>query len=389
MTVTGAAQRPISDWNARQAHSYEVGVVHDWNAARARWDTALAGGVATPFQHGSVLDAWYRAMARRPEIEPLIVTVHEAGGAHALSLPLILLREGKRRTIAFADLGLIDYNAPVLGPAAPQDAAGAAALWRVLRRALPPADLIDLRKMPETIGGRVNPLALLRALPCPLNGNVVRVGDSWEEYHRSLKRTVRKELERSWRVFERHPGATFGPVTEPDERRRILAAIEVQQPLRMQSTKKAYVLDDPSCAAFYRNLVEAPEAHDTVVLTALTAGEEVAAALLGLRFGGEYIMVRISNAEGQWSNASPGKLIIDKSMEWLHGSGHRHFDFSIGNYDYKQRFGVEPTGLVDLVRPLTPRGLPVAAEAHARVWFNKHPKAKALAQKVLSYWPGQ
>lgn len=364
--------------------SFTIGIDTEWRAARAGWNAALANGAATPFQHGVVMDAWYRAMAARPEIRPLIVTIRDrATGAHAMSLALVRTTFGGTRTIGFADLGLIDYNAPILGPAAPRDAADAASLWKALRQALPQADVIDLRKMPTTIAGRPNPLALLETLPCALNGNIVRTGDDWEAYHHSLKRTVRKELERSWRVFTRHPDAQFRDVTEPDERRRILSAIEEQQPLRMQATGKNYVLDAPSAAAFYRNLADVPAQDGTVTMTALVAGETVVAALLGLRNADDYIMVRISNAEGEWANASPGKLIIDRSMAYLHGRGHRAFDFSIGDYDYKRRFGVEPTPLVDLVAPLGWRGLWATAESRARNFVRRRPSVRQLARRVL------
>lgn len=362
--------------------TFEAQVVTNWDSARPDWEAALRGGVATPFQATTVVDAWYRAMSIRPEIEPVIVTLRDgATGAHAMSLALIRTRYGSRAAIGFADLGLIDYNAPVLGPAAPASREGAVALWRTLRRALPKADLIDLRKMPETIGHKPNPFALLGTSPCAMNGNVVRTGDSWADYHAGLKRTVRKELERSWRVFTRYPGAEFRAITDPVERRRVLAAIETQQPQRMEATGKSYVLDAPSAASFYQNLVAARD--DQVILTALTCGEDVVAALLGLHDRNEYIMVRISNQDGEWANASPGKLIIDRSMEWLHGQGHRHFDFSIGNYDYKRRFGVEPIALIDLVQPLGWRGLPAATVKRLRNFVRRSPALHKFARRVL------
>jgi CelD/BcsL family acetyltransferase involved in cellulose biosynthesis len=367
---------------ARQA--FEVRIAADWETARTGWETALRAGTATPFQQGAVVGAWYRAMRERPEIEPLIVTIVDAGsGQHAVSLSLIRTTSEGRRTIGFADLGLIDYNAPVLGPAAPRTRDGAARMWRALLKALPPADLIDFRKMPAEIAGQPNPLALLDVLPCALNGNVVRTGDDWEAYHHGLKRTVRKELERSWRVFTRHPGAEFRTIADLDERRSVLAAIEVQQPLRMQATGKSYSLDAPSAQAFYRNLIDSPADTGPVVLTALIVGDVVVAALLGLHDRSDYIMVRISNMEGEWANASPGRTIIDKSMEWLHGRGHRHFDFSIGNYDYKRRFGVEPILLVDLVQPLGWRGLWAATAARAREWLQRHPATRHLARRLI------
>ncbi|WP_375409517.1 GNAT family N-acetyltransferase [uncultured Methylobacterium sp.] len=364
--------------------SFTIGIDTEWSSARADWNSALASGAATPFQHGVVMDAWYRAMAARADIRPLIVTIRDRmTGAHALSLALVGTTSGGTRTIGFADLGLIDYNAPILGPAAPRDAASAASLWKALVKALPQADVIDLRKMPVTIAGRPNPLALLDTLPCALNGNLVRTGDDWNAYHHNLKRTVRKELERSWRVFTRHPNALFRDVTEPDERRRVLSAIEEQQPLRMLATGKSYVLDAPSAAAFYRNLVDVPAQEGTVAMTALMAGDTVVAALLGLRNADDYIMVRISNAEGEWANASPGKLIIDRSMAHLHAQGYRAFDFSVGDYDYKRRFGVEPTPLVDLVAPLGWRGLWATAESRARNFVRRRPTVRQFARRIL------
>ena len=53
-------------------------------------------------------------------------------------------------------------------------------------------------------------------------------------------------------------------------------------------------------------------------------------------------MVRISNAGEKWSNCSPGRLIIERTMAALHQeNGVREFDFSVGNYAYKRRFGAD------------------------------------------------
>ncbi|MGC4074061.1 MAG: GNAT family N-acetyltransferase [Nibricoccus sp.] len=73
-----------------------------------------------------------------------------------------------------------------------------------------------------------------------------------------------------------------------------------------------------------------------------------------------YIMVKISNAGEKWSNCSPGRLIIERTMAALHKDGVRKFDFSIGNYPYKRRFGVTCSAARRCRRsPLSWRGLPV------------------------------
>ena len=45
--------------------------------------------------------------------------------------------------------------------------------------------------------------------PCSLNGNLVTTGEDYDAWRYTLEKTVRKELERSWRVFTRDAAATF------------------------------------------------------------------------------------------------------------------------------------------------------------------------------------
>jgi CelD/BcsL family acetyltransferase involved in cellulose biosynthesis len=246
------------------------------------------------------------------------------------------------------------------------------------------ADLIRLRKMPVELEGRPNPLALLDgAGRCALNGNVVTTGDDFDAWRFTLERTVRKELERSWRVFARDAAATFKIIADKDEALRVLSTMETQQGDRMQHLGLNFVLNDETYAAFYRNLVHDNVASGYAVLSALTVGDEVVATLLGIRRGPRYVMVRISNAGEKWSNCSPGRLIIERTMAALHKDGIRQFDFSIGNYAYKRRFGVARFPLVDITAALSWRGLPYALRDRAARWLRRHPKLAERAKRAL------
>ena len=143
----------------------------------------------------------------------------------------------------------------------------------------------------------------------------------------TLERTVRKELERSWRVFTRDPAAAFRIVTDKDEALRIFSTTEVQQGARMQHLGLNFILNDETCAAFYRNLVRDGVGSGYAVVSALTVGDEVVATLLGIRSGARYVMIRISNAGDKWSNCSPGRLIIERTMAALHKDGVRRIRF--------------------------------------------------------------
>ncbi|MES2194641.1 MAG: GNAT family N-acetyltransferase [Pseudomonadota bacterium] len=379
---------------ARTAHrvGFRVEIMRDWKQAVSRRGDV---GSPTPFQDIRWLEAWYRAFAEVGDVEPLIAIVSDAAtGERAALLPLVRRLQKGIRIVEFADLDLTDYNAPLLGPAAPRDARAAATMWRDLKAALRRmpggADLVRLRKMPVELADRPNPLALLDAVaPCLLNGNIVATGEDYDAWRFTLERTVRKELERSWRVFTRDPAAGFRIVTDRDEALRILSVTEAQQGVRMQQLGLKFILNNDTCAAFYRNLVREGIDSGYAVVSALTSGDEVVATLLGVRTGTRYVMIRISNAGEKWSNCSPGRLIIERTMAALHRDGVREVDFSIGNYAYKRRFGVTRFPLVDITAALGWRGLPYAWRDRAVQSLHRHPRLEAFLRRALGKAPSR
>jgi CelD/BcsL family acetyltransferase involved in cellulose biosynthesis len=379
---------------ARTAHrvGFRVEIMRDWKQAVSRRGDV---GSPTPFQDIRWLEAWYRAFAEVGDVEPLIAIVSDAAtGERAALLPLVRRLQKGIRIVEFADLDLTDYNAPLLGPAAPRDARAAATMWRDLKAALRRmpggADLVRLRKMPVELADRPNPLALLDAVaPCLLNGNIVATGEDYDAWRFTLERTVRKELERSWRVFTRDPAAGFRIVTDRDEALRILSVTEAQQGVRMQQLGLKFILNNDTCAAFYRNLVREGIDSGFAVVSALTSGDEVVATLLGVRTGTRYVMIRISNAGEKWSNCSPGRLIIERTMAALHRDGVREVDFSIGNYAYKRRFGVTRFPLVDITAALGWRGLPYAWRDRAVQSLHRHPRLEAFLRLALGKAPSR
>ena len=386
MTVLTTSAGQLAARSTRRAAGFRVELVRDWQQAVARWHDISP---STPFQHPQWYDAWYAAFAGAESVEPLIAVVTNAStGEPAVLLPLIRRRQNNIAIVEFADLDLTDYNAPILGSAAPRDAKAARALWRsllsALRRMPETADLIRLRKVPVDLDGNRNPLALLdTAGPCSLNGNLVITGEDYDAWRYTLEKTVRKELERSWRVFTRDPAASFAIITDRDEALQILSTTEVQQGTRMQSLGLNYVLNDETCAAFYRNLVRDGVGSGYALVSALMVGDEVVATLLGIRTGSRYVMIRISNAGEKWSNCSPGRLIIERTMAALHGDGVRAFDFSVGNYAYKRRFGVTRLPLIDISAALSWRGWPLALRDHMVRAVRNYPRLDAWLKRAL------
>jgi CelD/BcsL family acetyltransferase involved in cellulose biosynthesis len=363
-----------------RASAIQVELLRDWRQAASRLNGASH---RTTFQHGAWLGAWYDAFRNA---SPLIAVVSDTVTQRDLAVvPLIRRVRRGIRFAEFADLGLSDYNAPILSPAAPADAAAARAICQALLAALRKSpeglDLLRMQKMPAEIEGKPNPLAQLgRIGSCSLNGNLVTTGEDFEAYRASIKRM---QLPRCWRVFSRNRGAEFRMASDVDDAFRVLDAMDVQQRERMTRLGLAFVLDDTCHAKFYRDIVVRGFAHGFAVVSALKCGEEVVATALGIRRGTKYSLLRTSYGGTRWANCSPGLLVVERTMAALHKEGVRQFDLSIGNYGYKRRFGAQSFPLTDVSIALSWRGIPYVVRDRSAQWLRRYPRLAARVARAL------
>ncbi len=364
---------------------YRVTVDVQSDDVARRWNAQMGTAAATAFQSGCWLDTWYSTIGRAIG-EPLRLTIHDRlTGDLAVMLPLVQRTIGGMRVIEFADDAVSDNNSPVLGPAAPTEPEGARRLWSATRAALPAADLAQFTKMPEKVEERANPLVLLSsAQASPLGRNIITIDASFDDYLRSLKSMYRQQLTRAWRVFSGHDGARFRHISDPAEAENVFAALERQQSDRLRVRGRAHALDRPEMSSFYRQFIALGVGTGEAMLTTLMRHDEIVAALLGVTRGTTWWMLRISIGAPHWSNCSPGRLVIARTVQMLHESGFRHFDLSIGDDDYKHRLGAQRVPLFDLTVALSARGLPVLAFDRAKRLVRRHPRALALARRIAT-----
>lgn len=361
------------------ASGIAVDFVRDWRQAATR----LNAGHRTAFQHGHWLGAWYRAFGG---VAPLIALISDvATGRDIAVVPLVSHVRRGIRIVEFADFGVSDNNAPILTSDAALDAAAMDAIWQALvgaLRALPDGfDLLRLKKMPAQIGGKPNPLVSLgRIGSSSLNGNLVMTGDDYDAYQASIKRM---QMPRCWRVFSRHEGARFEIATDVTRAHELLDVMDAQQQARMKKLGSRFVLNDDAHARFYREVARQGVADGYAVVSALVCDEGIVATTLGVRHGATYFLLRISHAGDSWASSSPGLLVTERTMAALHGEGVRRFDLSIGNHDYKRRFGAERVPLTDVSVALSWRGAPYALRDHAAQGLRRYPRLAAFAARAM------
>ena len=265
---------------------YEADCSDDVDAFLRRC-AGLSDGHASPFHNQAWLRAWYDTLGRTDGRRPVLVGVRRRdSGQDVALLPLCSQRVWGLRLVEFADATVVDYNLPILatdwapGATLAEPLPGcrdhARALWRAVRSVLQPQhDAVRLQKMPGGSldpGHRVaNPLTLgPGVLFSEMFGNQVDVSGDWDAWRHSLNKRVRKEFERSWRVFTRSPEARFERITDPAQAMPVFEALERLQSQRMQHLGDRYRLDQAAYRDFYRRLLATGLADGSVVLADTT-----------------------------------------------------------------------------------------------------------------------
>lgn len=342
----------------------------------------MDGLEGSAFQSPVWLNAWFDVFGAQPAIECFVQLVEDAQGEILLALPLIRRTMGSTTVIETPDLGVSDYAAPLVRRAALPHLPSGAAMWDLLMPAMPEADLLHIRRIVPVISGMVNPLYGHPAgRQNRLAGWVLPLNAGWETYLGSLSPKMREKLKKMGRKFNRVPNAERRVITDVAEGLSVLKELERLQSQRIETKGLGYHLDEPAICAFYRRLIETGLPDGSVQMTTLLVDGQVVAANFAAVAGQELVYLRVANEFGPWARHALGLLVTEFAIAEAQRKGVRVFDFGMGNYDYKRRFGAVETPLQDLVLPLTWRGWPAAILWYGRYWASQFSLLRRLFGK--------
>lgn len=343
-----------------------------------------AGALRTPFQSKVWLETWYDVLGQAHDCTPLPLAIHDAqSGQLAALMPMVSRQDGRFRAIEFTDLTVSDYNAPILGPAAPIDQRGAEAMLAAMRGVLPSADVLRMVKMPVQIDGRPNPFALLQAVrPSPYYGHLIEIETTWDDYLHSRGRKYRKEMGRSFRVLDTMGHRSFRCASDKDDALALYGELETMQCTRMRESGKPYILDREPYSRFYKEALAAGYDTGTVMIFCLSVDDEPVALIYGICDGTTFLLLRIANAGEAWKHCSLGRLVVAETVPYLIKRGIRRFDMTIGDYAFKRGFDPIAIPLVDVSIALSLRGYADVTPALVKSFVRENPRLQALAKRI-------
>ncbi len=347
-----------------EAGSFVIEISADFDAISDEWRRLEADGQLTPFQTRAWLAPFYQILAPQLKAKPVFVLVREkATGRPAMLLPLCARRHFGVTVFEFADLGVSDFNAPILAPFFDPSRDQWRVLWRAITAAFGGLSLLLARKAPRLIGGRRNPMTWDNERMAPMTVSTwgLNLPPSIPDYNNAILRGgfVRELAKKSRRV------ARLGPVESVvaqsrEERELAFDILARQRQARCDDMGRSNILARPAYRQFYRAVaVNTDEKLASFAL--MKVGGEIVATLFALRHRNAAYVIMSTFAGGEWKSLSLGNLLIRAFVERCIDEGVGFFDFTIGDESYKRDFGAEPSPLYFGLEALSLAAAPIAA----------------------------
>lgn len=366
--------------------SFSIDIHRDIAPLEDLWRGLEQTGVATAFQCYDFVAPLYGAFTAHGRAEPLIVLVRETVSRRpVMILPLCRHRQGALTVIAFADLRVSDYCAPVLAADFRPDAATFQALWKRIARALPRNDIVWFRKLPRDVGGRPNPiLDLGEHAPYHVRAHGVVIAHPWRERSvGTIPKKSRGEIRRNEKHLEQLGPVTFEHHSGGAEAEAAFEILFSMRRERFAILGRDDVFTDPMWSAFYRDLVYGRTARPAAHLVLLRSGGVPVACDLGLVREEHVLVVLKSFDMERFGRFSPGKLLVHRAMEAFAEAGFTYFDLTIGDEPYKHQFGTDDRELYELLLPQSLAGRLAELVWRSKVLLRRYPRLRVGLKRLL------
>jgi CelD/BcsL family acetyltransferase involved in cellulose biosynthesis len=363
-TPDAAAQCPAACWPglSLSVHDKLADVEQDWKAFEAQAD-------CTVFQTYDWLAKWQQHIGSRNRTAPAIVVGRDAGDAVVFILQLAIDTDHFTRRLTWLGSDLCDYNAPLLAPdfSHRMQRGQFALLWREIADLLQSQrglrfDLIDLQKMPETIGTQRNPFLDLPVLAHPSGAYIATLGRDWEAFYAAKRSSsTRKRERRQLKHLAEHGAIRFVDVEDRDDIARTLETLLAQKSRAFARMGVRNIFEQPGYREFYLDIATDMSVRALTHISRLDVGAIPAAANLGLRFRNSYYLVLSSYQDGEIARFGPGRAHLHELLRHAIDRGFERFDFTVGDEPYKRDWSDTELRLCDYLAAETLRGWLVVA----------------------------
>jgi CelD/BcsL family acetyltransferase involved in cellulose biosynthesis len=392
--VGQAAVAPCSGEHLREVPpNLNLRIYSDLAAVEAEWRRFERVADCTAFQTFDWLATWQQHIGRRDGVRPAIAVGRYGDGETAFVLPLGVAPARSARRLCWLGQELCDYPAPLLAPDFSQRVTPDRflAAWRRLQNQLQGDpllryDWIEFEKMPQTIGGQINPFTYLGVTPNASGVHFMQLGDDWEKFYAAKRSSATRRRDRAkLRHMSEYGEVRFVTASDADDARRTLEMLMEQKSRALACKGIADIFAPAGHREFYLDVASNPKTRHLVHISRVEIGTICAAANLGIVFGDCYYHVLASfDDDGEISHYGPGAFHLRELMAHAIGLGLKRFDFTIGDEPYKLDWSDTDLKLYDYVAAATWRGLPACWSSRVRRRIKRFIKQTPWVWRLVS-----
>lgn len=376
---------PAASYDAG-ASGYVTTIYNSLPEVERLWRVLQVSGDATYFQTFEVFSAWAQNLAPSMRADWFVLAVLDQTSLMPLMLlPLMLVRTGYLRVIEAADLGVCDFNGPIVDRRFQPSGPEMSRIWHDAVKRMPAADLIRISKMPDSIASTPNPLLKLGLSHKIKLGNfktpLRTMGRSWSPD--LLPEKLRLDLAARARKLSKRGKIDFRIAATNEEADRFFHAMLEQRAERFAAMERPDALACPAHQRFYRSLIDPASAKSPAVIQALLVDGEPIATGYGFQSADSFGMIFPTFKSEGWRNYSPGLQLFLESMKWAAARGHAFYDFTIGGESFKLSLGAREYPLYEHLQPLTVRARPLVMRECVRTTVAAHPRLKQIIELAI------
>lgn len=342
--------------------------------------------VVTPFQKGGFLQPFYR---HAPEnCTPFIVSIIEQpSGRVAMILPLLKRDAAALSYIEATDLGLSDYVAPLVAAWFDPTPQEMERIWAKLRKVLPRADILSLRKLPTHLDAeRINPFVLLSNTMDMGTSTRTLVLDKVESKQHYRRSGIYKDGMRNLRRLKGQGTVEFRLAETREGSLDMFEELVEQRRTRFQALGRLDPFMDPEIQAFYREIIADGAPKGEVMFGGLYLDGECIATDMGLIHGDTHHGIITTMKAGDLHRYSPGTIAFMMILDASLARGLRFYDIGVGEFAYKGRLHGSDMKLYERHEALSLRGHVALADATTRRLIRRglirYPRLRGPAEAI-------
>ena len=367
----------------------ELQVYGDLSEVEREWKAFERQADRTVFQSFDWLAAWQRHVGTHRGSVPAIVLGRDGDGELLFILQMAIETRRLARRLTWLGSSLCDYNAPLLAENFSDrvSAERFALAWRDVVEFLQANprfrfDLIDLQKMPETIGLQRNPFLDLQILAHPSGAYVADLGRDWDAFYAGKRSSsTRKKERRQLKHLCEHGEVRFVEAEDGDDIARTLATLMGQKSRAFARMGVEDFFARPGYRDFFLAIATDPGMRELIHVSRLDVGATTVATSVGLKFRDCYYLILSSYDDGELSRFGPGRAHLHELLRHAIDGRFRQFDFTVGDEPYKRDWSDIELELYDYLAAATIRGSMVAALTTA------YRRTKRFIKQSPTLWP--